>query len=152
MFGWGEQLKEANQQIAELEVRVSALKKELEGAADAASVQRVLSVREQQLDRLKIWARFSEEKIARGHREAKPVQHSNFALICFHAADRVAQGDAAKRLRDIGSRFASKAYEARAANGEPRPALPGPARREPTHHTEPLPGPTTVSRAKGAAI
>jgi hypothetical protein len=130
VFGWSEQLKEANQQIAEVGVRVSALKEQLKGVADAARVQRVLAVREQQLARLKIWARFIEEKIACGHREAKPIPYANFALICFHAADRVAQGDAAKTLRALGSTFTAKV---RAGNKEPQPVAPGPARGEPTH-------------------
>ena len=121
MFGWREQLKEANQQIAELEVRVSALKKELEGAADAARVQGVLAVREQQLDRLKIWARFIEERIARGHRE-EPIPYTKFALICFDAAERLAQGDAAKRLQALGLAFSARG---RAGKKELRAATPG---------------------------
>ena len=148
MLRWDGQLEEANHQIVEVEERISVLGQELQAAqwaTDAARLQGMLAVREQQLDRLKFWARFIDEKIAGGHREAKPLPCSAFAMICFDAA-RVAQGDAAKRLRDIGSRFAAKAYEARAANGKPRPALPGPARREPTHYTEPVSSPATLSR------
>jgi hypothetical protein len=45
MLRWDAQLEEANQQRAELEDRISALKQELEvaqRAADAARVQRIL--------------------------------------------------------------------------------------------------------------
>ena len=70
MLRWDTQLEEANQQRAEVEDRISALKQELEvaqRAADAARVQRILAVREQQLDHLKFWARFiEEEKICPG--------------------------------------------------------------------------------------
>jgi hypothetical protein len=55
MLRWDAQLEDANQQRAELEDRISALKQELEvaqWAADAARVQRILAVREQQLDHL----------------------------------------------------------------------------------------------------
>ena len=65
MLRWDAQLEEANQQIAELEDRISALKQELEvaqRAADAARVQRILAVREQQLDHLKFWARFTRRR------------------------------------------------------------------------------------------
>jgi hypothetical protein len=124
MLRWDTQLEEANQQIAELEDRISALKQELEvaqRAADAARVQRILAVREQQLDHLKFWARFiEEEKIARGHREVKPLPYSEFAVICFDAANREPQGEAAKRLRAIGSSFAAKGFQARAAARKPR--------------------------------
>jgi hypothetical protein len=129
--------------------RISTLKKELEGAqwaADAARLQRILDVREQQLERLKFWARSIEEKIPGGCPEAKPIPHSAFAMICFDAASRLAHGDVAKRLREIGSTFAAKAYEARAGNKEPHPAAPGPARREPTHYAEPVSSPATLSR------
>jgi hypothetical protein len=138
---WDAQLKEVSQQITELEDRISALRKELQDAqwaADAARVQRILDFRGQHLDRLKFHARFIEHKIAQGHREAKPIPYSKFAMICFDAANRVVQGDAAKRLREIGSTFAAKASDARAGNKEPRPAAPGPARGEPTRHTEPV--------------
>jgi hypothetical protein len=124
MLRWDAQLEEANQQRAEVEDRISALKQELElsqRAADAARVQRILAVREQQLDHLKFWARFiEEEKIARGHREVKPLPYSEFAVICFDAANREPQREAAKRLRAIGSTFAAKAFQARAADREPR--------------------------------
>jgi hypothetical protein len=127
---WDAQLEEANQQIAELEDRISALKKEMEvaqWAADAGRVQGILAVRERQMDRLRILARFIEEKIAGGHREVNPIPCSKFALICFNAAERFAQGDAARKLKALGSSFAAKAFERRLANGEPRPAAPGPA-------------------------
>lgn len=123
MLRWDAQLEEANQQIAEVEDRISALKQELEvaQAADAARVQRILAVREQQLDHLKFWARFiEEEKIARGHREVKPLPYSEFAVICFDAANREPQGEAAKRLRAIGSTFAAKGFQARTAARKPR--------------------------------
>ena len=155
MFRWDEQLKEVSQQTAELEDRISTLKKEMEGAQwamDAARGQRILAFREQHLERLKCYAQFIERKIAQGHREAKPIPYSKFAMICFDAASRVAQGDAAKRLREIGSTFAAKASDARAGNKEPRPAAPGPARGEPTHYTEPVSSPATLSIQKGATI
>jgi hypothetical protein len=153
VFRWDEQLKEVSQQIAELEDRISTLKKEMEGAqwamGDAARGQRILACREQHLERLKCYAQFIERKIAQGHREAKPIPYSKFAMICFDAASRVAQGDAAKRLQEIGLTFAAKA---RAGNKEPRPAAPGPARREPTHYTEPVSGSATQSSESSATI
>jgi hypothetical protein len=78
VFDWDEQLEEVNQQIAELEDRISAFKKGLEvtqSAADAARAERVIAFREQQLDRLNFWSGFIQEKIALGHREVKPIPY-----------------------------------------------------------------------------
>jgi hypothetical protein len=152
---WDAQLKEVSQQITELEEGISAFRKQLQDAqwaADAARVQRILDFRRRHLDRLKFHAGFIEHKIAQGHREANPIPYSKFAMICFDAANRVARGDAAKRLREIGSTFAAKASDARACNKEPRPAAPGPARGEPTHYTEPVSSPPTLSIQKRATI
>jgi hypothetical protein len=52
--------------------------------------------------------------------DAKPLPYSEFAVICFDVANREAQGEAAKRLRAIGSTFAAKGFQARAADREPR--------------------------------
>jgi hypothetical protein len=145
---WDAQLKEVSQQIAELEDRISAHKKEIEDAQWATNVargQRILAFREQHLERLKFHAQFIEQKIAQGHRDVKPIPYSKFALICFDAAKRLARGDAAEKLREIGSTFATKRFEARVANGEPRPAAQGPARRQLTHYTEPVSSSATLS-------
>ena len=77
MLSWDVQLRDVNNEIAELQGRISALKDELHGAqwaTDAARVQRVLSVREEHLDRAKLHAQFIESRIAKGTRtQTHPV-------------------------------------------------------------------------------
>jgi hypothetical protein len=72
VFSWGAQLEDARKETAELEQRISALRAELrtvQGPIAAATVQRILALREKQLERTKLHAQFIEEEIAQGSRQ-----------------------------------------------------------------------------------
>jgi multidrug efflux pump subunit AcrA (membrane-fusion protein) len=152
-LGWGAQLEAAKKEIAELESRISALREELrvaQRATDSARVQRILAIREQQLERAKFLARSIEPKVAEGRREAIPMPYFALASLCFLYAGRGStQGGTAEALKTLGKTFAAKAG---IANRGPRPAAPGPAGREPTQHTRPVSSPATLSGQKRAAI
>src|SRR5258708_6412057 len=69
VLSWDAQLEAAKKEIAELENRIAALREELQAAqwaADAARAQRMLTVREEHLERAKFHAQFIEHKIAQG--------------------------------------------------------------------------------------
>jgi hypothetical protein len=106
VLSWDAELEVANKQITELEDRISALSEE---PKDSARVQRILTVREQHLERAKFHARFIEHKIAQGCREVKPIPYYALASICFSAARRTAQSDTAERLKALGKNFSAKA-------------------------------------------
>jgi hypothetical protein len=112
VLSWDVQLRDVNNEIAELQGRISALKDELHGAqwaTDAARVQRVLSVREEHLDRAKLHAQFIESRIAKGTRTVQPIPYSALASICMNMAQRTAQVDTAETLKALAKRFSAKA-------------------------------------------
>jgi len=99
-------------EMAELEVRISALRAELQTAQwapDLARVQRILAVREQHLDRAKLHARFIESRIDKGQQATKPIPYSALASICMNMAQRTAQVDTAETLKALAKRFSAKA-------------------------------------------
>ena len=123
-MSWDAQLEAVNEQIAKLEARISALKEELQNAqwaTDSATLQRMLSVREQHLERTKFHARFIEHNIAQGCR-VRPIPYAMLANICLSVARKTAHGDTAETLRALGSTFAARAAELRLANRKLRAA------------------------------
>jgi hypothetical protein len=103
VFSWDAQLEEARKETAELEQRISALRAELrtvQGPIAAATVQRILALREKQLERTKLHAQFIEEEIAQGSRqEAKPTRCAAPSSISLSAtAKRTVQDETTKAL------------------------------------------------------
>ena len=103
MFSWGSQLEDAKKEIAELERRISALRAELQTVPRplaSATVQRILALREKQLERTKLHAQFIEDEIAQGfRREAKPTRCAAPASISSGAtAKRTEQDETPKTL------------------------------------------------------
>ena len=85
-MSWHAQLDDSRKEIAELEDRIAALREELRGAqwaSDAARLQRLLSVREQHLERTKFHVQFIESRIAKGRRATRPIQYSALATNLF---------------------------------------------------------------------
>ena len=112
MLSWHAQLDDARKEIAELEERIAALREELHGAqwaTDAARLRRILSVREQHLERAKFHVQFIESRIAKGRRATRPIQYSALATICFNAAQRTTQVDTAETLKALAKTFSAKA-------------------------------------------
>jgi hypothetical protein len=112
VLGWDAQLRDVNKEIAELEDRISALKRELQAAqraADAGRVQGILAVRERHLERATLHAQFIESRIAQGNRAAKHIPYAALASICISAAKRTAQADTAEALNALGKNFSAKA-------------------------------------------
>jgi hypothetical protein len=112
VLSWHEQLADAKKEIAELEVRVSALRAELQTAqwaTDAARLQGVLAVREQHLVRAKFHAQFIESRIAKGQRATKPIPYAALANICYKEAQRTARLDTAETLKPLAKSFSARA-------------------------------------------
>jgi hypothetical protein len=112
VLGWDAQLRDVKKEIAELEDRISALKRELQAAQSAANagrVQGILGVRERHLERATLHARFIESRIAQGNRAAKYIPYATLASICISAAKRTAQADTAEALKALAKNFSAKA-------------------------------------------
>jgi hypothetical protein len=112
VLGWDAQLGDVKKEIAELEDRISALKRELQAAqraADAGRVQGILAVRERHLERATLHAQFIESRIAQGKRAAKYIPYAALASICISAAKRTARVDTAETLKALAKRFSAKA-------------------------------------------
>lgn len=112
MLSWHAQLGDVKKEMAELEVRISALRAELQTAQwapDLARVQRILAVREQHLDRAKLHARFIESRIDKGQQATKPIPYSALANICYNAVQRTAHVDTAETLKALAKTFSAKA-------------------------------------------
>jgi NADPH-dependent ferric siderophore reductase len=112
VLSWDPQLEHVKKEIAKLEDRISALRHELHSAqwaADAARLQRILTVREQHLERAKFHVQFIEGRIAKGRRTVKPVPYSALASICFNAAQWAGRADIAETLNALGKTFSAKA-------------------------------------------
>ena len=112
MSSWDAQLRDVKKEIAKLEDRISALKRELQtaqSAADAGRVQGILAVRERHLERATLHARFIESRTAQGNRAAKHIPYAALASICISAAERTAQADTAEALKALGKNFSAKA-------------------------------------------
>jgi hypothetical protein len=128
VLSWGAQLEDAKKEIAELEQRISALRGELQtvrGPIASATVQRILALREKQLERTKLHAQFIEDEIAQGfRREAKPTRRAAPASTSLSAtAKRTVQDEIAKTL---GTTFCAEADLT--IGEEPTPAGPRTAR------------------------
>jgi hypothetical protein len=69
VFNWFAARDDVKQQMAELEERISGLREELrqvvEGTAESITTQRILLVREQELERARLHAEFIEYQIAK---------------------------------------------------------------------------------------
>jgi hypothetical protein len=112
VLGWDAQLRDVKKEIAELEDRISALKRELQAAqwgADAGRVQGIIAVRERHLERATLHARFIESRIVQGNRGAKHIPYAALASICISVAKRTVQADTAEALNALGKRFSAKA-------------------------------------------
>ena len=112
MLSWDAQLEHVKNEIAKLEDRISALRQELHSAqwaTDAARLQRILTVREQHLERAKFHAQFIEGRIAKGRRTVKSVPYPALASICFNAAQWAGRADTAETLNALGKTFSAKA-------------------------------------------
>ena len=138
MSSWEAQLEDAKKEIAELERRISALREELQTVQTttaAATVQRILAIREQQLERTKRYAQFIEDEIAQGSREAKPIPCAGPASMSRSGgAQRTGQGETAETLKTVGKTFCAEAHLDLAKGAEPTPAGPrsaGPGRHSP---------------------
>jgi len=73
MFNWYAALDSVNKRIAELETRISVLRAELQradGQVAKTIAQRILLIRERELERAKVQMEFIEHKIATGRLKA----------------------------------------------------------------------------------
>ena len=73
MFNWYAALDSVNKRIAELETRISVLRAELQradGQVAKTIAQRILLIRERELERAKVQMEFIEHKIATGRHNA----------------------------------------------------------------------------------
>ena len=69
MFNWFAARDDVKQRISELEARISGLRDKLrqvaEGTVEAATTQRILVIREQELERARLHAEFIDYQIAK---------------------------------------------------------------------------------------
>ena len=76
MFNWFAARDDVNKRIAELEDRISSLRQELRRATtrtiESTKVERILAIREQELERTKVYVEFIEHKLATGPFRAPP--------------------------------------------------------------------------------
>jgi hypothetical protein len=92
IFHWNTELELTRRQIADLEVKISELRDELQGANERPTAvpidrildgkARILAVRLASLDRAKFHARFVEHKIATGAKGVKALPYAELALVC----------------------------------------------------------------------
>ena len=69
MFNWFAGRDDAKKRIAELEHRISGLREKLrqvvEGTVEATTTQRILVIREEELERTKFHAQFIDDQVAK---------------------------------------------------------------------------------------
>jgi hypothetical protein len=134
MWSADAQFEEANKEIADLEQRISALKAELQTAqrpAALVAVQRILAIRERQLEHTKRYALFIEDEIARQCREAKPMPCAAPALISLSTAVQQSARD------EIGETLSSAKADPDLAKGEElTPNVPRTASHQATPQSE----------------
>jgi hypothetical protein len=81
MFNWYAALDSVNKRIAELETRISVLRAELQradGQVAKTIAQRILLIRERELERAKVQMEFIEHKIATGRLNAPTTLLTTF--------------------------------------------------------------------------
>jgi hypothetical protein len=139
MFDWNTELELTRRQIADLEVKVSELREELQDADVPSSTavpidrildskRRILSIRMASLDRARFHARFVEHKIATGAKGIKALPYADLALVCFKAVDWMPRGEASEAVRRTGAAFYNRAMLLnKAMGGTPLPESRSPA-------------------------
>jgi hypothetical protein len=69
VFNWFAARDDVNKRIAELEARISGLREQLrqvaKGTIESTKAQRMLDIREQELERTKLYAEFIDYQIAK---------------------------------------------------------------------------------------